>query len=106
MNKKKSNGSKVLPKHTVVEQTFREVEVVLDYGKYQNCKFYDCIMTYYASGPISITGCQFLGCKWNFSGSASLTLDFLMNIYTQEGSGRELVESTFENIRKGRKNVL
>ena len=45
--------------------------------------------------------------KWTFDGPGSLTYSFLMALYHGGGEGgRQLVENTFDQIRKGQKPAL
>jgi hypothetical protein len=57
------------------------------------------VMSYGGGGPPTLHGCTLGGCRWVFIGAADRTLQFMQAMYS--GGFQDVVESTFEGIRKG-----
>jgi len=78
--------------------TFQRVTVPLDGRRFINCVFIESTLVFSAKAPVSLQGCIFNNVKWVLDGPASLTVSFLTALY--HGGGRELVENTFEAIKR------
>lgn len=80
---------------------FEDQDIVLDFHEFKECKFKNCNMIFHGYGPVGLVGCEFLNCRWTFSGPASATLNFMAHM-CKNGSGAEkIIEETFNNILKG-----
>lgn len=83
-------------------KTFTKENVQLDSNEFINCIFKDCILTYGGNGRVTLNNCSFFNVKWTFTAAAADTIRFLSALYRGSGQGgRKLVETTFENIKKG-----
>lgn len=80
---------------------FQDQDVVLDFGEFYDCTFEGCNLILHGYAPPSLVGCTFNNCRWSFEGPASTTVQFMTALHRQGGGGRELIEHTFENIRRG-----
>lgn len=81
--------------------TYEATTVQLDGHLYENCTFRDCDIIYKGSGNVNLIGCKFYDCRWKLDGAAANTLKFLRTMYKDMGDfGKEMVEATFENIKK------
>ncbi|MCE9874053.1 hypothetical protein LZ667_22105 [Hafnia alvei] len=87
---------------TVIKNnSFKDTLVTLDGIHYEGCSFENCTIQYSGLGEFGLVGCSFNRCKWAFSGPAANTLNFMRHVYKDMGQfGKELVESTFENLKK------
>ena len=87
----------------ISSQTFRNMDIRLDFGDFENCNFEDCKMVYGGYGPVRMVGNTFIKVSWFFADAAQNTIGFLTVMYHGAGDGgRKLVESTFENIKAGK----
>lgn len=78
---------------------FKDVRQELDGNEFLDCTFENAELVFGARGPVGLSGCQFINCRWTFDGPAADTLSFLSALY--RGGARDLVESTFMNIKTG-----
>ncbi len=86
-------------------QKYKELTISVDGSSFYGCTFDSCTLVFSGLLPIVLEGNKFKDCKWQFSGPAKATLDFMAAIYAA-GSG-DVIERTFEVIRgaHGRKRV-
>ena len=83
-------------------QTFVNQKIDLDFQEFNNCEFNKCTLIYHAYGVVTLNGCSFKDVDWTLSDAARNTLTFMMGLYHGAGEGgRQVVEKTFENVRKG-----
>ena len=82
-------------------ETFDDLTITLDGSTFKGCSFNRCTLVYSGSLPVVLNDCKFNGCKYNFAGGASLTVGFMSLLYQFGGGGRDLIEATFDSIRKG-----
>jgi hypothetical protein len=62
-------------------------------------------MVYHGYGSIGLSGCTLTDVKWLFAGAAEKTIRFMSAMYQgNDDDGKQLIEMTFENIRKGGKS--
>ena len=81
---------------------FANERVELDNNEFDACEFENCTLIYGGHGPVGLTNCSFTGVKWESVGPAQNTLAFMTKLYHGAGDGgRQLIEATIENIRKG-----
>jgi len=86
------------------DKEFGRERVLLDGKHFMGCKFNGSTMEFGATAPVGMIRCGFTDVKWEFTGAASLTINFMTGLYRGAGEGgRELVENTFASIRKGKK---
>ena len=83
----------------VVNLTYDSQTVDLDYHDFHKCTFNNCTLIYHGYGNIGLSECKINNCKWTFSDASVNTLKFMTLLY--HNGGKELIESTFDNIRKG-----
>ena len=84
------------------DQTFSDTKVRLDGNHFRNCTFRDCTIEFggRAAGTM-IEECAFFGCQWAFVDAAADTIRFMEMLYANFGpDGKELIERTFEGIRR------
>ena len=87
----------------ISNQSFRKMDIRLDFAEFENCTFEDCKMVYSGYGPVSMVGNTFVNVTWFFADAAQNTIGFLTSVYHGGGDGgRRLVEATIENIRAGK----
>jgi len=67
----------------------------------ETCTFIGCTLIYTGTDTLGLEGCTMNNCRWSFEGPAGNTLEFMRAIYHHLGTaGRQIVETTFENIRR------
>lgn len=79
-----------------------ETTIILDFNAFEKCTFIKCQLVFHATGPVGMNGCTFDNCTWAFNGPAADTVKFMAALYSQGGGGRDLIESTLNNIRAGK----
>jgi hypothetical protein len=90
---------KGLPK--IDSKNFESDVVKLDSHHFHDCTFNNSHIMFYAEEAPNLSSCTFNNCSWGFGGAADLTMSFMNTIYHQlQGNGSDLIESTFEKIRK------
>ena len=73
----------------------------LDGKEFDGCTFHDCTLVYSGGDPPTIRNCNFGNCRWEFRSAADRTIGFMRALYHGMGEGgRQLVEQTFENIKR------
>lgn len=82
-------------------ESFEHEEIRLDGNEYIDCEFHDCNLKFGGREEIILDSCVFDQCKWTFTEAAENTLGFLTALYHSGEGRKELVEQTFENIKKG-----
>ena len=80
---------------TIAKQT-----LTLDGATLIDSKFRNCTFVYSGLLPVSMVGCEFYDCRWEFSGPAKQTLGFLEAMHSMGGGCAKLVETTFNKITK------
>ena len=82
------------------DELFKDIDVHLDGGHFQNCRFVSCQMTFGGGALPSLQGCHFDGCSWHFVGAAANTLQLLTAL---KGGGFEMVVAdVLSGIEAGR----
>lgn len=79
---------------------FHDTTVVLDGSTFAGCTFDRCMLIFSGLLPVHLEGCGFNECKWSFSGPAANTVGFMSAVHAMGGGATQLIEQTFENIRK------
>lgn len=64
-----------------VRESFSDEEIVLDYHKYVECRFEECVIVYHGDGPTAADECQFTDCRFDFRDSASSTFNTLRSFF-------------------------
>jgi hypothetical protein len=87
------------------DQDFTGQEVTLDGNTFTGCTFRNCRVVFKAIAPCQMSACHFKeNIEWALEGPAALTIDVLTSLYHGMGEGgRQLVERTFDNMRRGKK---
>lgn len=67
--------------NVTTNETFSNEEVILDYHKYVECTFEECVIIYHGNGPTAADNCQFVDCRFDFRGSASSTFNTLRSFF-------------------------
>ena len=57
--------------------TYKDETVSLDDSSYENCAFIRCRLVYSGIGPVTLSGCQFDNCSFNFEGAAANAVAFI-----------------------------
>ncbi|EIV6705582.1 TPA: hypothetical protein ACW71V_004066 [Klebsiella aerogenes] len=84
-----------------ISNTFEGGIIKLDGAHYENCIFKNCDIRFGGTAPFGLVGCRFDSCRWTLEGPASNTIEFLRLMYKDMGDfGKQMVEATFENIKK------
>lgn len=84
------------------DKTITGERVMLDGNTFTGCTFEKCRLVFKAMDVCTLGACRFIDCGWEFEGPAATALKFLTALYHGGGeAARKVVESTFENIRKG-----
>ncbi len=90
----------------IVKNSFANEEVLLDFHEYEQCKFRDCRFVVLGYGPFSLNQCEVVNCAFTFAGPANNTIQTMSAIYHNNGDqGKQLIEATFDNIRKTAPNA-
>ena len=79
---------------------FSNEEVLLDFHQYETCQFTNCRLVVLGHGPFALNQCEINNCEFTFAGPAASTIQTLATIYHINDQGKQLVEGTFEQIRK------
>ncbi len=84
------------------DQDFTGQEITLDGNVFTGCTFRNCRVVFRAIAPCTLTANNFgENVQWILDGPAALTVKFLTALYHGAGEGgQQLVETTFENIRR------
>lgn len=83
------------------KQEFSNEEVRLDGNEFVECHFDHCTMTYAGGLLPDIINCSFKNPKWSLVEAASNTLELLSLFYHSMEGGKQLIENTFNYIRRG-----
>jgi len=85
------------------DQTIEKQDVLLDGNTFTGCTFRNCRMIFKGMHPVMLGANHFTeNVKWQFDGPAALTVQFMTALYHGAGEGgRNIIEKTFENIRRG-----
>jgi hypothetical protein len=81
-------------------QTFKNERVDLSDNAFHSCTFENCELVYHGDRSPTFHDNQFIDSVFLFTDAAIRTIYFLSNMYHAGNGGREVVEKTFENIRK------
>ena len=84
-----------------VNQTFRDQQVRLDSGTYENCLFENCLIIFSGLGEPSLTSCDFRNTQWALEDAAVDTLEFLRVLYRSGEGGRRVVQPFLDRITDG-----
>lgn len=85
------------------DRDFQGEKIQLDGNEFYRCRFSQCTLIYAALQLPLLKSCSFADCTWSYTGAAAKTLQFLSALHREF---RELVEQTFEDIRKGNIHAL
>ena len=84
------------------DRTFENESILLDGNTFSGCTFRNCRLVFKGMSPVSMMVNQMEGVHWVMEGPAAATIAFMTAIYHGAGEGgRELIEQTFANIRRG-----
>ena len=84
--------------------TYRDETVSLDDSSYENCAFIGCRLVYSGVGPVTLSGCQFDNCSFNFEGAAANAVAFI-NALAGDPGLRKALPYIIPNLeRRGRLN--
>ena len=82
-------------------QVFEDQRVELSGSRFHGCTFRNCELIYRGEPSPTFTDNEFIDSKFVFKDAAIRTLYFLSNIYHAGAGGEEIIEQTFDDIRKG-----
>ena len=84
--------------------TYKDETVSLDDSSYENCAFIRCRLVYSGIGPVTLSGCQFDNCSFNFEGAAANAVAFI-NALAGDPGLRKALPYIIPNLeRRGRLN--
>ena len=76
--------------------------IQIDGKRFIECTFNNCTFEYTGIENPGFENCTLNDCSWRFADAAEKTINFMRAIYHGFGDyGIDLIERTFENIRKG-----
>lgn len=82
-------------------KTFKNETIDIDFNQFSKCQFENCTLVYHGYGVIGMDVCSFNNVNWSFADAAASTLQFMHGLYHGAGEGgKNLIELTFNNIRK------
>lgn len=85
----------------VRQKSFSDQRVELDNKHFVQCRFARCVLVFGATGTLSLEQNEFTDCKWELTGAAATTIQFLRALYHGAGpEGAKLVDDTFDEIRR------
>jgi len=85
------------------DTTLQGQDVLLDGNSFTGCAFRECRVIFSGMQPCELVACTFEQVSWVIRGPAAELLKLLVGLYHHGGQGgRQLVEDTFDNIRRGR----
>jgi hypothetical protein len=84
---------------TISGRTFKNEEVVLDFRRFEDCKFMECNVIINGHGAFQLIRCTFVGGKFVFGEAAERTVLAMTLLY--HAGAQQMIERTFENIRRG-----
>jgi len=88
----------------ITKTNFNNEEVILDFHEYDGCNFTNCKFVVLGYGAFALNQCEVTNCEFTFAGPAASTIQTMSTIYNSIGEqGKNLIEGTFETIRKGAK---
>ncbi len=83
------------------DKTFTGERVELQGNAFHGCTFKDCELVYRGEPSPNFQDNNLIDSVFVFTDAAICTLYFLANIYHAGRGGQEVVERTFEDIRRG-----
>ena len=85
-----------------VGESYKDKKIDMDFNEFVDCEFTKCELVFHGVGKIGMEGCSFSSVRWTFADAAANTVQFMTALYHGAGpGGKQLIESTFENIRAG-----
>lgn len=84
--------------------TFTDQDVVLDFGEFHDCRFERCNLILHGHAPPTMVGNHVIDCRWSLAGPAANTVSFMAALYQQGGLAKDLIEQTFQDIRRGKES--
>jgi hypothetical protein len=81
-------------------KTFENERIDLSDSRVHGCTFINCELVYRGEPSPTFQDNEFINSTFVFRDDAIRTLYFLSNIYHAGAGGREIVEQTFEDVRK------
>lgn len=85
-----------------LNQTFTDERIELHGNSYHNCTFQNCELVYDGDRPPTFNDNEFINTVFVFTGPALRTLYFLSNMFQTGDGGREIVESTIDDLKNRR----
>ena len=79
------------------DRTFKGRKISIDGGSFHSCTFEKCTLVFSGYLPVTLDGCNFDDCKWEFTGPAMNTIGFMKALYAVGAT--QLIENTFGQIR-------
>ena len=79
------------------KMAFEGKKIVLDGGSFYACQFKSCTLIYNGMMPVTMDGCSFDNCEWQFAGPALNTFNFMQALYVS--GAKDLIENIFRNVR-------
>jgi hypothetical protein len=82
-------------------ESFQNERIELSGNAYHGCRFENCELVYRGDRSPTFQDNEFIDSVFVFTDAAIRTIYFLSNMYHAGAGGREVVDNTFEDIRRG-----
>jgi hypothetical protein len=82
-------------------ESFKDQRIELSGNSFHGCTFERCELVYRGDPSPTFQDNEFIDSVFLFTDSAIRTIYFLSNMYHTGAGGREVVEKTFDDIRRG-----
>jgi hypothetical protein len=80
------------------KQKFEDETVYLDGCAFYDCEFIRCNLVYSGLIPVTLVGCVFTHCAFDFAGPAANTLQYLYSLAHVSKDSMEIVRKTLAPI--------
>ena len=80
------------------DRIFRGGEQQLDGHEFSGCRFEGVQLVYSGSGAVSLSGCGFVDCAFEFRGAAANTLTLLRGMANPASGMQDMVVATFPEL--------
>ncbi len=80
-------------------QSFYNIEIRVDFIRFENCSFSNCTLIYGGYSPLVMSNCNFINVNWVFVDAAKNTIEFMRAIYHSGYGGQQLIDKTVQDIK-------
>lgn len=80
---------------------FHDIDVCLDGSTFVSCTFERCVLIFSGFLPVHLEANTISAdCKWEFTGAAANTVQFMRALHSHGGGGTDLIENMFREMQK------